>query len=217
MPKIIIADDHAVVREGLRTLIDCEPDLEVIEEAGSGIEAVRKCDRLKPDILVLDVMMGDINGMEVIRQIKELSPDTAVIILSMYEDEWHISEAIKLGASAYISKKTVSEDLIEKIRQIYKELSSYDGSGVNSEDTAADSPAEPSSQDPYESLSAREREVLQMAANGLSRVEISRRLNISHRTVEDHRARAMHKLNLKSRADLLRYAIKRGILPTELE
>lgn len=212
---ILLADDHAVVRQGLRALLEDEPDFAVVGEASSGLEAIRMCSDLKPEVLVLDVMMDDVSGIEVARQVIETLPQTGIVMLSMYGDKKHVLEALQAGAKAYVVKKSVSSELVQAIREV-RVGRRYLGPSLA--DVIVDAyleKAESGPADPYDSLSNREREVLHLAAHGHTNAEIAERLCISRRTVETHRANAMRKLNLNNQTDLLRYALQRGILPPD--
>ena len=215
MTTIVIADDHAIVRQGLRALLEDEHDVTVIGEASGGIETVNICNKLKPDILILDIMMGDISGIEVARQVSKTFPHTSIIILSMYDDKKHVLEALQAGAKAYVNKKAVSSELVNALREV---LVGRRYLGPSLSEVVVDAYLEnikSSPTDPYDLLSTREREVLHLAAHGHTNSEIADRLCISRRTVETHRANAMRKLNLNNHADLLRYALQRGILPPD--
>jgi two-component system, NarL family, response regulator NreC len=210
---ILLADDHAVVRQGLKALLEDEANFNVVGEAGGGLEAIQMASELKPEVLVVDIMMDDISGIEVARQVRENSPRTAIVVLSMYGDKKHVLEALQAGAKAYVVKKSVTSELIEAVRQVLVGRR-YLGTSVS--DVVVDAYLEKEKSgpaDPYDSLSNREREVLHMAAHSYTNAEIAERLCISRRTVETHRANAMRKLNLDNQTDLLRYALQRGILP----
>jgi two-component system response regulator NreC len=211
---IVLADDHRVVREGLRALLEAEPHFRVVGEAGDGLEVVRLVERLRPDVLVLDMMMPALNGIEVARQVKKRSPKTHVVILSMHKDESYVVEALKNGASAYVLKDSSADELLKAVREA---IAGRRYLSPPLSDSAIEAYADRSggaAMDPYESLSTREREVLQLAAEGRTNPEMGKRLFISHRTVEIHRANMMKKLGLRSHADLIRYAVKKGILPS---
>lgn len=212
MINIVLADDHHIVRKGLQALLSGEADFKVVGESSDGIETVDLVEKLKPDILVLDIMMGGINGLEVTRQLAKKSPQTGVVILSMHSNEGYVLEALRSGAKAYILKDNTTEDLVRAIREVaagHRYLSSplsERAIAAYTEKTSIDS------NDPYEKLTSREREILQMAAQGLSNSEIASRLFISPRTVETHRANVMRKLGVRSHAELIKYAMLRGII-----
>ena len=213
MIKIVLADDHRIMRQGLRALLTAEPDFEIAGEASTGLEAVQLVEKLKPHVLVTDMMMPELNGMEVTRQVGQRSPDTRVVVLSMHKNEAYVLQALRNGASGYVLKDSSLEDLVRAVRDVLvgkRYLSDPISERVielyieREKGTALD--------DPYETLTNREREVLQMVAEGMSSTEIAERLFIGVRTVETHRANMMHKLNLKNQADVIRYAFQRGIL-----
>ena len=212
---IVLADDHKVVRQGLRTILEAEPNFRVIGETGNGVEVVRLVERLGPEVLVLDLMMPGLNGLEVTRQIRKRSQKTRVVILSMHKDEAYVIQALKNGASAYVLKDSSAEELVKAVHEAAADrhyLSPpLSDSGIQAYVQRATSA--PTEIDRYDSLSSREREVLQLAAEGHTNAEIGKRLFISPRTVEIHRANMMHKLRLHSHTDLIRYALKREILP----
>lgn len=215
MTTILLADDHTIVRQGLRALLEEEPDLTVIGEAGSGLEAIRMASEFKPEVIVLDIMMEDISGIEAARQIVENCPKTAIVILSMYADRRHVLEALQAGARAYLVKKSADSELVQAVRQVVvgRRYLSETVSDVLVDAYLEKAEAEPT--DPYDLLSNREREVLHLAARSYTNAEIAERLCISRRTVETHRANAMRKLELRTQTDLLRYALQRGILPSD--
>jgi len=212
---IVLADDHKVVRQGLRAVLEAEPNLRVVGEIGNGVEVLRLVDRLGPDVLVLDLVMPGLNGLEVTRQIRKHSKKTRVVILSMHKDEAYVIQALKNGASAYVLKDSSAEELVKAVHEAAADrhyLSPpLSDSGIQAYVQRATSA--PTEIDRYDSLSSREREVLQLAAEGHTNAEIGKRLFISPRTVEIHRANMMHKLRLHSHTDLIRYALKREILP----
>lgn len=215
MITVVLADDHPVVRRGLRALLEAEPDFQVVGEAGDGLEAIGVVNSLQPDILVLDLMMGGLNGLQVTRQVRKGSPRTGVVILSMYGTESYVLEALRSGAKGYVVKEATSEELVRAVRAVAMGRR-YLGSSLS--ERAIEVYMEKTKsceQDPYDTLSHREREVLHLAAEGCSNSEIASRLYLSRRTVEIHRANMMHKLGLRTQTDLLRYALRRGILPPE--
>lgn len=215
MTTIVLADDHHVVRQALRALLETEPDFHVIGEAGDGLETVRLVERLQPDSLVLDLMMGDINGLEVTRQVSKRSPRTRVVILSMYGNEAYVVEALRVGAKAYVLKESTSGELVRAIREAVAGRH-YLGPPMSEQAIKTYmQKTESTMLNPYDMLTTREREVLHLVVQGCSNAEIGRRLYISPRTVEIHRANMMHKLNLSTQAELIRYALQRGILPAD--
>jgi DNA-binding NarL/FixJ family response regulator len=214
MINIFLADDHQIVRKGIKAILSTESDFNIIGEAGDGIETVKAVEELKPDILILDLMMGGINGLEVTRQLSKKIPEIGIVVLSMHSNEAYVLEALRSGAKAYILKDNTTEDLVHAIREVAvgrRYLSSPLSDRAITAYTQKSDAVNP--QDPYEQLTTREREVLQMAAQGLNNTDIASRLFISPRTIETHRANLMHKLGIRSQSELLQYAILRGIIP----
>jgi DNA-binding NarL/FixJ family response regulator len=212
---ILLADDHQIVRQGLRAILKAEADFQLAGEASDGLETLRLVERLQPDVMVLDLMMPGLNGMEVARQVSRRSPRTRVVILSMHSTEAYVVEALRAGASAYVLKESSAEELVRAIREVAAGRRYF--SPPISEQALGTylQKMEGSPVDPYDTLTAREREVLQLTAEGLSGNEIAKRLFISSRTVETHRANLMRKLAVRNQKELIRYAMQRGILPTE--
>lgn len=212
---ILLADDHPIIRQGLLRLLDAEPGMKVVGEASDGLEAVQMAERLRPAILVIDMMMPGLNGLEALRQIRKRSPATINIVLSMQSADAYVMEALRSGASGYVLKDSGPAEVVTAIRQVLQGdrfLSPGLEERVLNAGTRNSAPA---SLDLYETLTDREREVLQMAAEGRSSTEIGEKLVISPRTVEIHRGRVMKKLGLRNQADLIRYAIRRGIIPMD--
>lgn len=209
---ILLADDHIVVRQGLRSLLETQPDFTVIGEAKDGPETLQQVDALQPQVLVLDLVMPGMSGMEVVRRVHE---QTRVIILSMHSNEAYVVEALRNGAYGYVLKDATAGELTQAIRTVVngQRFLSAPFSERGIEAYLRRSRTGPL--DPYETLTAREREVLALAAGGLSNPEIAARLTISPRTAEIHRANMMHKLDLHSQTDLVRYAIRRGLVTLE--
>jgi two-component system response regulator NreC len=211
--RLILADDHAVVRSGLRMLLEAQPDIDIIAEAETGIEAVDKTRELQPDIVLMDIQMPGLNGIEATKQIKELAPDTAVLALTMYEDDQYFFEMLHAGASGYVPKRAAPDELLTAIRSVsrgdvflYPSLASR---LVQDYLKRADGDDQPLI---YDDLTPREREVLILIAEGLSNAEIAERLVISIKTVDRHRENIMRKLNLHSRVDLVKYALRIGLI-----
>jgi len=212
---IVLADDHQIVRQGIRALLEKQPDFKVVGEAEDGLQAVHLVQSLKPHMLVLDLMMPGINGMEVTRQLKDISPQTRIIILSMYGNEAYVLEALRSGAAGYVLKGSSSDDLLHAAHEVMAGRR-YLSPPLSDEALEAYIQTTKSTAiDLYDTLTTREREVLHMAAEGLSSAEIADRLSISPRTVEIHRANMMRKLGLRNQTELVRYALQRGILPLD--
>jgi two-component system, NarL family, response regulator NreC len=213
MINIILADDHNIVRKGIRAVLSDESDFKVIGEAADGLEAINLVEKLQPEILVLDLMMGGINGLEVTRQLHKKRPETGIVVLSMHSNEAYVLEALRSGARGYVLKDNTTEELARAIREVaggHRYLSSVLAERAI-EAYAGKAPV--NSQDPCDQLTTREREILHMAAQGFSNSEIAGRLFISPRTVETHRANLMHKLEFHSHTELLKFAIAHGIIP----
>jgi two-component system response regulator NreC len=215
MTTIVLADDHRIVRQGLRALLEAEADFSLVGETGDGLEAVRLAERLRPDVVVLDLMMPGINGLEATRQIRNCCPKTHVVILSMHADEAYVLEALKNGASGYVLKDSSADDLARAVRGVVAGRRYLSAPLSERAIEVYMQKAQETPLDAYEELTNREREVLHLVAAGHSNAEIAEQLSISSRTVETHRANMMHKLNLNSQTDLIRYALKRGIIPME--
>ena len=215
---ILLAEDHQLVRQGFRALMAAEKDFTIVGETGDGLEALRLTEHLKPRVLVLDLMLPGLNGLEVTRQITKRELPTKVVILSMHANEAYVLAALRNGAAAYVLKDSSASDLVRAVREVLGGRRYL--SPPLSEPAMAmylEKAKTSNSLDIYETLTSREREVLQLAAEGHTTSEIATRLFISPRTVETHRANFMHKLALRTQTDLIRYALQRGILPMEPE
>ncbi len=215
MTDILLADDHHIVRQGLRALLESEPHFRLVGEAGDGIEAVRLTEKLKPDVLITDVMMPGLTGLEVARQVARSVPQTRIIILSMYSNDAYVLEALKNGAQGYVLKDSQASDLVQAVREVAAGRRYLSPPLSERALELYVKKVEDVPEDPYEMLTTREREVLQMAAEGRTSAEIAERLFISPRTAEGHRANLMRKLGLQNQTDLIRFALKRGILPLD--
>ena len=212
---IVLADDHPVVRQGLRALLEAVADCRVVGEASDGLEAVALVERVKPDVLVLDLMMPGLAGFEVARQTRQRSPSTRIVILSMHADEGYVLEALTAGASAYVLKKSSANDLVQAIRDAIAGRRFLSPPLSDRLIDAYVERAKGALLEPYSTLTPREREVLQLAAEGHTNAAIAARLSISPRTVEMHRASLMSKLGLQNHVELVRFALQRGILAKE--
>ncbi len=208
MIRIVLADDHAIVREGLKRIVQSVPDFEVVGEAGDGSEVLRLVREAEFDLLVLDLSMPGRSGMELIKQVKSLKPRLRVLVLSMHQESQYAVRAIKVGASGYLTKESAPAQLEQALRKIAA------GGAWVSADVAQQLAlgAMPGSQAaPHEALSSREFEVFQMLAAGQSVTGIGARLSLSVKTVSTHKANLMHKLGLNNSSELVRYAIKHGL------
>ena len=214
--SILLADDHRMVRQGFRALLEAEKDFCIVDETGDGLDALRLAEQLKPQVLVLDLMLPGLRGLEVARQIKQRGLRTKVVILSMHANEAYVLEALRNGAAGYVLKDANAAELVRAVREavagrryLSPPLSEPAMEAYLEKARAA------GTLDVYEALTNREREVLQLAAEGHTSATIAGKLFISPRTVEIHRSNLMHKLGLRSPTDLIRYALQRGILPMD--
>lgn len=212
---VVLADDHHIVRKGLRTLLEAEGDFAVIGEEADGLKVVDLVERLRPNVLVLDVQMPGLNGLEITRQIVQRALKTRVIILSMHANETYVLEALRHGAAGYVLKDANPAEMLEAVREVSVGRRYLSSALSERALEAYAQKAQATPEDPYETLTTREREILQLAAESSSIAEIGTRLGISPRTVETHRENLMRKLGLQSQTDLIRYALRRGILPLE--
>lgn len=215
MTSILIADDHDVVRLGLRRLLEAEPDFVVVGEVADGLEALAQVERLRPDALILDLVMPGLNGTEVIRQVRKRAPDTRVVVLSMHANEHYVVEALRNGACAYVLKGSAGSEVLEATRAALNGKLFLSPQLSGRAIAAYMEKAERAASDVYDTLTTREREVLQLGAQGRTNTEIAERLCISRRTVETHRANVFQKLGLRNQTDLVRYALRRGVVRIE--
>ncbi len=212
---IVLADDHRVVREGLRVLLEAEHDFSVVGDAGDGSTAIRLVDCLKPDVLLLDLMMPGLNGQEVARKVCKRSPQTHVVVLSMHSSEPYVMEALRNGAAGYVLKDASGADLIHAVREVMAGRRYLSPSLSERAIDAYQEKAKSAGWERYDMLTTRERETLQLVAEGRTNNEIAGRLGISPRTAETHRTHLMRKLQLRTHTDLIKYAIERGIIPLD--
>ena len=213
--KILLAEDHKIVRDGLRTLIDSEPGMEVVAEAEDGRSAVRLAEELSPDVIIMDIAMPDMNGIDATRLIIHENPRVRVIALSMYSDRRFVSGMLEAGASGYLLKDCAFEELVRAIRSVISNqtyLSPKIAGIVVSRYIGKTPRTEPSV---FTNLTQREREVLQVLAEGMTTKEIAYHLNVSVKTVETHRRNIMEKLNIHSISELVKYAIREGLTSLE--
>ena len=211
--RLLLADDHTVVRQGLRKVLEDRPEWEVVAEAGDGREAVRLAETHKPDVAIVDVAMPLLNGIETTRQISRKSPTTRVLVLSMHADEAYVTQILQAGATGYLLKDSADVDLIQAVAAVAKGTSFFSPAIARVMlDDYVQKLAEKGVTDRYESLSEREREIFQLIAEGKANKEIAALLSISPSTVETHRARIMEKLDLHSAAEIVLYAVRRGVI-----
>ena len=211
--KLILADDHAVVRSGLRMLLEVQADIEIVAEVENGTDAVRQTRLLKPDIVLMDIQMPGLNGIEATKQIKELAPQTAVLALTMYEDDQYFFEMLHAGASGYVPKRAAPDELLTAIRAVGRgEVYLYPSLASRLVQDYLKRAESGDQKYVYDDLTPREREVLTLIAEGLTNAEIAEKLVISVKTVDRHRENIMRKLNLHSRIDLVKYALKIGLI-----
>jgi two-component system, NarL family, response regulator NreC len=213
MATIVLAEDHHVVREGIRALLEKQRDFTVVGETSDGLEVAGLVERTSADVLVVDLVMPGLGGLDVAREVTRRSPKTRIVILSMHSGEAFVLQALRNGAAGYVLKESTGAELVQAIRQV---LEGRPFLSPPLSEKAIESYVAKSRMgdvDIYEMLTTREREVLHLAAEGLSNPAIGERLGISPRTAETHRAHVMQKLGLRNRADLVVYALKRGLLP----
>jgi len=211
--RILLADDHTVMRNGLRLLLERQPNLVVIGEASDGRETVRLAESLLPDVVIMDIAMPNLNGIEAARQIVGANPDIAIVILSMHSDESYVIRALKAGARAYLLKDSAEGDLIAAVRAITEGKSFFSPaiSRILVEDYMRQL-EQKHVEDTYELLTAREREILQLLAEGRMNKEVAAMLHLSVYTVETHRTHILQKLNLHNVPELILYAVRKGII-----
>lgn len=218
--RLLVADDHPVVRAGLHTLLATHPDMEVVGEAVDGASAVERALELEPDVVVMDLTMGEMDGLAATREIVDRLPETKVVVLTMHANEEYLRQALQAGATGYVLKEAVDTEIAVAIRVVQRgEVFLYPSfTRVLLADLIQGEETDDRSQhDGYERLSEREKEVLRLVALGDTNREIAERLFLSVRTVETYRARLMEKLNLKSRGELVRYALRRGLRHDEVK
>jgi two-component system response regulator NreC len=205
--RILLADDHAIVRQGFKLILNQQPDMEVIGEAGDGADAVRLTLELKPHLVIMDIAMPRVNGVEATRRIIENCPECRILILSMHKDAVYVRETLRAGAKGYLLKEGIDHDLLRAVRAV------VEGNGFLSPEISATVLDDyQQTKDPFDQLTAREREVLQMLAEGKVAKEIATALDISVYTVDAHRGRIMKKLALHSSTEIVRFAMRKGLI-----
>jgi len=211
--RILLADDHNIMRRGLRLLLERQPGFEVVGEAADGRQAAERAEETKPDVVMLDIAMPNMSGIEAAQRIRALLPQAAIVILSMHSDEGYVIRALKAGAKGYLLKDSAESDLIEAIRAVSegKAFFSPEISKILVEDYVRDMKKR-GAEDSYELLTPREREILHLLAEGKSNKDVATLLNLSLYTVETHRRNLQDKLNLHSLAELILYAVRKGLI-----
>jgi two-component system, NarL family, response regulator NreC len=211
--RVLLADDHTILRAGLKMMLNAQPDIEAVGEASDGRQAISEAERLSPDVVIMDITMPECNGIEATRHIKRLLPDVRVLVLTMHENEEYLFQTLRAGAAGYMLKEAADTDLISAIRVVASGrfyLSPSAQSMLVSDYLQRVHTGE--ERDSYSALTEREREILKLVAEGYTNSQIGERLFISPKTVDTHRTHVMDKLNLHSRAELVRYAMRRGLL-----
>jgi DNA-binding NarL/FixJ family response regulator len=207
--RILIADDHGIVRSGLRLLLERQPDMEVVAEADDGVAAVRSALSERPDLCILDVAMPRMTGLQATHEIKSHAPDINVLILSMHDDERYLFEALRAGASGYVLKREADQELVDAARAVVRGEAFLTNAAERSliRDWMADGATGPS-----EPLTPREQEVIKLIAEAHTNAQIAEILHLSEKTIESHRANLLRKLGMRDRVELVRYAIRRGLV-----
>ncbi len=209
--RVLLADDHTVVREGLAGMLQATPDIVVIAQVADGMAALAETQALRPDVAVLDISMPRLNGLDVIRRLHDTAPETRVLVLTMHDEDEYVLHAVHAGAAGYLQKDAAGADLIAAVRDLHAGRSHF---GPKAAAALARHVQDPSSDldDPYRDLTAREREVFHLIVEGHTTKEIARRLGISAKTAENHRFRVLTKLDVHNTAGLVRYAVRHGLL-----
>ena len=209
--RILIADDHTLVRESLVGLLQAEGDVQVVAQAADGVETVEKALATRPDIVVADLSMPRLGGIEVVRRLKEALPATRVLVLTMHQEDEYVLQAVRAGASGYLVKDSAASELLAAVRNLHAGRGHF---GPQASRILAEQVQHPDRgrEDPYGNLTPREREVFHLIAEGLTTKEIARKLDISAKTAENHRTRVLDKLGMRNTAELVRYALRKGLL-----
>jgi two-component system response regulator NreC len=202
--RVLIADDHALVRSGLRALLEAQPDIQVVGEAEDGVVAVERCRRLEPDVVVMDLTMPGRSGVKATEDLRRECPQTKVVVLTMHDDDAYVRLARLAGASGFVLKKSLATELIHAVREAQAGKTHFPTAGLP--------PPNPTGVSTLERITEREREVLTLIALGHTTPEIANKLHISEKTIETHRAHIAEKLGLRTRADLVRFALEHGLL-----
>jgi len=215
--RVVIADDHSLVRAGIRSLLEGQEDIEVVGEAGSGWEAIEQATRLEPDVVLMDIAMGDLSGLEATEEIKERTPHVNVLALTMHDREEYFFAMLKAGALGYVLKESEPHELLDAIRAVHRGEAYLSPSVTKAvlEDYLTQPPNHTKSR--YDSLTLREKQVFRLAAEGKTTREMADLLHLSVKTIEKHRASMMHKLGLQSLPELIKFAIRKGLSEVEID
>lgn len=211
MIRVLIADDHTLVRESLVGLLQSDPGVQVVAQAADGMQALERAMATRPDVVVTDLSMPGLNGVEVVRRLCESLPDARVLVLTMHQEDEYVLQAVRAGASGYLVKDSAAAELLAAVHSLHAGRGHF---GPQASRALADQLQHPDRvvDDPYGRLTAREREVFHLMAEGMTTKEIARKLDISAKTAENHRARVLAKLDVRNTAELVRYALRRGLL-----
>ncbi len=210
--RVLLADDHAVLRAGLRLLINAQLDMETVGEAQDGLETLRRAEALQPDVILLDLSMPNVGGLSILHELKARVPQGRILVLTMHAEEEYLREALRLGAAGYVVKSAADQELLAAIRAVVRgEVYIHPSMTRSLLDGLLPTPR-PAQRDPWQELSEREQQVIRRVAMGYTNREIAQQLYLSVKTVETYRSRAMEKLGLRSRAQLVKYAVQRGLL-----
>ena len=209
--RVLIADDHTLVRESLVSLLQAGGDVQVVAQAATGVETIEKAVATRPDVVVTDLSMPGLGGIEVVRRLHEALPETRVLVLTMHQEDEYVLQAVRAGASGYLVKDSAAAELLAAVRSLHAGRGYF---GPQASRALAEQMQNPDRtvDDPYGRLTAREREVFHLVVEGMTTKEIARRLDISVKTAETHRARVIAKVGVRNTAELVRYALRRGLL-----
>ncbi len=211
--RVLIADDHALVREGIAAFLRFSDEIDVVGEASDGIEAIEKAKKYKPDVVLMDIAMPKLGGLEATVELKKIFPDIKILVLTQYDDREYISRFLKAGVSGYLLKRAVGSDLISAIKAVNRgEIYLFSSIAAEVVSGYLNKFKEPSVEDPYDKLTDREKQVLKLLAEGYTHKEIARLLNISVKTVIAHNTNINDKLNIHNRSALVKFAIQKGII-----
>ncbi len=211
--RVLLVDDHAIMRDGISALLDLQDDIEIVGEASEGQEAIKKTQELKPDVIIMDITMPEMDGLEATRRIKKKNPGAKILVLTQHDDREYILATIKSGSDGYLPKRALGSELVAAIHAVHQGNSFLypTAAGPLLEDYRRQTEKEP-----YDSLTEREREVFRLIAEGHTSREISATLFISMKTVFNHRAKIMEKLNIHNKSELIKYAIRKGLITIDL-